>query len=295
MSEPTINEKFQTLLPPLLAEEYNQLEESILAHGVKETIKVWRGQIVDGHNRFSICKKHDLTYPVKDVYFADEDAALEWILTNQLGRRNLTANQKTIFIGELYELRKKNVGEHKGNQYTNFGIVQNLHNSKAAEINTANFAQLADADELTVEYDEDYGQYAEPETTAESIAKQFGVSPRTVHNAAKVVEKLKGDDELTRQFLEGKIKRRDLLETVTPATIRRIAEKEAITTDAGARWRDSTNKIYTQIASIVAHGGIENLAGKWSSANQTKWRDELRRLSGIFDTYADQLEELINE
>lgn len=36
----------------------------------------------------------------------------------QLGRRNLTDEQRTLLIGKMYQARKKSVGEHTGNQYT---------------------------------------------------------------------------------------------------------------------------------------------------------------------------------
>ena len=36
----------------------------------------------------------------------------------EIGRRNLTDEQRTVLIGKMYEARKKHVGEHAGNQHT---------------------------------------------------------------------------------------------------------------------------------------------------------------------------------
>lgn len=117
MQELIINPKFQNLLPALAGGEYAELEQSILTNGVRESIKTWNGQIVDGHNRFAICQKHDIPFETETLDFTDEDAVFEWIFINQLGRRNLTEQNKTLFLGQLYNLRKKKQGAESGNQH----------------------------------------------------------------------------------------------------------------------------------------------------------------------------------
>ena len=53
-----IHPELKNLIPPLSPEEYTQLEQNILAYGCRDPIAHWRGIIVDGHNRHSICTKH---------------------------------------------------------------------------------------------------------------------------------------------------------------------------------------------------------------------------------------------
>ena len=51
--------EFQSKIPPLTFEELNQLEANILRDGrILNPIIVWEGLIVDGHNRYTIAKKH---------------------------------------------------------------------------------------------------------------------------------------------------------------------------------------------------------------------------------------------
>jgi len=85
----TINQYFKNLIPPLSSDEFSQLEENILAHGCLDAIKLWRGTIIDGHNRYEICQKHGLPYKVKKLRFGTKKDATIWIIENQLGRRNL--------------------------------------------------------------------------------------------------------------------------------------------------------------------------------------------------------------
>ena len=51
---------------------------------------LWDGMIIDGHNRYEICKQHGIEFEVKEVDFASREEAKLWILENQLSRRNLT-------------------------------------------------------------------------------------------------------------------------------------------------------------------------------------------------------------
>jgi hypothetical protein len=50
-----IDDHFQSLIPPLSAEEKAQLEENIKVEGCRDTLITWQGILLDGHNRFEIC------------------------------------------------------------------------------------------------------------------------------------------------------------------------------------------------------------------------------------------------
>ena len=42
--------------------------------------------------------------------------AIVWMCRNQLGRRNVTDEQKTVLIGEAYKAQKMSIGGDKGVQ-----------------------------------------------------------------------------------------------------------------------------------------------------------------------------------
>ena len=78
------------LLPPLSVEQFSSLESDILGNGCYAPIIVNEAMIViDGHNRFRICEKHDLPYKMLVFSFADLLEAKQWALDTQKGRRNL--------------------------------------------------------------------------------------------------------------------------------------------------------------------------------------------------------------
>lgn len=114
-----IDPEFRDKIPPLTEDEFTLLEENILSDGaVFSPLIVWGGTILDGHNRYEIIQKHpELTYAVHKLSFANRYEALSWICKNQLGRRNLTPQQKKYLIGQRYEAEKQADAFH-GNQHT---------------------------------------------------------------------------------------------------------------------------------------------------------------------------------
>jgi N6-adenosine-specific RNA methylase IME4 len=95
-----IKEEFKKLIPVLTEEEFKQLEDNCLADGIREKIITWNGFIIDGHNRYEIATRWNLEYQTKSKKFDSEDDVKIWMITNQLGRRNLE-----IFV--RYELEKE--------------------------------------------------------------------------------------------------------------------------------------------------------------------------------------------
>lgn len=114
-----IDAEFRDKIPPLTEDEFKRLEENIVADGiVREPLVVWNGTIVDGHHRWAIIQKHpEIPYTIKEMDFADRWAAISWMCSNQLGRRNITDAQRTYLLGKLYEARK-NTEKFHGNRYT---------------------------------------------------------------------------------------------------------------------------------------------------------------------------------
>lgn len=104
MGEIKIDSEFQTLIPPLTDDEFQRLEKSILAEGVREPIITWNDTIIDGHNRYRICEKHGIDCPSIRREFESRDAAKIWIIENQFGRRNLNAYSRSVLALELEPL-----------------------------------------------------------------------------------------------------------------------------------------------------------------------------------------------
>lgn len=93
-----IDPEFAALIPPLTPDEFSGLEKSILEEGCRDAIIVWGNIIVDGHNRFNICSKHNIPYRTEYRDFPNRETAMLWMLQNQLSRRNLNDFQRVEMV-----------------------------------------------------------------------------------------------------------------------------------------------------------------------------------------------------
>jgi hypothetical protein len=87
-----VDPEFAALIPPLTSQERELLEASLLQEGCRHAISVWAQQsiLLDGHNRLEICTRHGIPFTTRAVALKNREAAMLWVLNNQLGRRNLS-------------------------------------------------------------------------------------------------------------------------------------------------------------------------------------------------------------
>lgn len=180
-----IDQEFKELIPPLSKEEFNLLEENILKFGCIDPICTWNNTIIDGHNRYSICTKHNLKFNIQAFNFELREEAKDWICANQLGRRNISDETRKYLIGKRYEMEKILLNNPGGkNQY-----------SKIYKENE--------------EIKEEQDRIHRP-VTAIKLGKEYNVSTRTVltyANYSKAIDKLNTEEpDLTQKILNGEIK-----------------------------------------------------------------------------------------
>ncbi|HJV53776.1 MAG TPA: hypothetical protein VJ652_20080 [Noviherbaspirillum sp.] len=98
-----IHDELRDYTDPLTAAEYAALERSILAEGCRDALVLWRDVLIDGHNRYTICKKHGIEFKtVQNDGFGSLDEVKLWMIDNHLARRSVTDFQRGMFA-----LRKK--------------------------------------------------------------------------------------------------------------------------------------------------------------------------------------------
>lgn len=176
-----ILDELKDFIPPLSQDEYAQLEQNIISYGCKDAILIWEttkdkiGQegspeplylIIDGHNRYGICKKHGIAFNIQLLQFSGIKEVKDFMIETQLGRRNLTPQQASFFRGLRYNNEKAEKGKY-------------------------------DRDEHKVQNE----PYA---TTAQKLAKEYNVSESTIKRDAAFAKGLvKLDESLRNQILKG--------------------------------------------------------------------------------------------
>ena len=120
----TVDKEFEDLLPVLTLEESEKLENSILRYGMLDPIKIWQEPdtgkwiIIDGHNRYNILKKHDIEwhywqdYKIMGELESREDVK-QWMLEQQLGRRNLTEIERYEIVQKFKSVFQKRAKENQ--------------------------------------------------------------------------------------------------------------------------------------------------------------------------------------
>ena len=101
-----IDKEFKSLIRPLSEAEYLQLEANLIADGCRDPIITWKGFIIDGHNRYEICRKNRLPFKTQEMHFDSREEVIAWICANQLGRRNISEETRKYLIGVQYESEK---------------------------------------------------------------------------------------------------------------------------------------------------------------------------------------------
>ena len=187
--------EIQEYMIPLCEDEIFHLEKSLMEEGCRDPLVVWAKNdtefiIVDGHNRYEICKRRNIPFDLKIVSFASLEQVKSWMIENQMGRRNLTPYQLRYYRGLKYLSAKKKKGG-----------FENIKSKGKTE-----------------------------NSTARLLSKEFSVSASTIKRDAKFAEALNllgsFDAALKRKILSGqtKVKNTNLLQLINMKNPERIVK-----------------------------------------------------------------------
>jgi hypothetical protein len=188
-------DELKHLIPPLVADEFSQLEENLVQNGIRDAITVWETTVqvvlggldsgssdlklfegkkpedlvhilVDGHNRYAVAKSRNLDFRVSVLdTFKSVIEVKDYMINYQLGRRNLNPEQISYLRGLRYNHDKKVPGG-----------ADNAVGAARANV-------------------------------AETLAQEYGVSSRTIKRDAEFAEGIDKLDKVTKSdVLSGKAK-----------------------------------------------------------------------------------------
>jgi hypothetical protein len=101
----TVNEDLKAYIEPLTPDEHEALERSLLAEGCRDALVLWGDVLVDGHNRYGICQKHDLPFnTVQNPRLKTLEDVHLWMIDQHLGRRSVSDYQRGVLA-----LRKREI------------------------------------------------------------------------------------------------------------------------------------------------------------------------------------------
>ena len=112
--ELNINAELKELIPKLQQEEYSLLEKSLIEEGCRDSLITWNNTIIDGHNRYEICKANNIAFTTKEMEFENVEQVKEWMINNQFSRRNLPLYQRAVLALKLKPIYEERAKENQG-------------------------------------------------------------------------------------------------------------------------------------------------------------------------------------
>ncbi|HZK88153.1 MAG TPA: hypothetical protein VFC27_03280 [Anaerovoracaceae bacterium] len=113
-------------------------------------------------------RKHDVPFTTSSKEFDNEHDVINWIIDNQLARRNINEDQKAYLIGKRYQEEKKEEGRPKINN--NVATVTTLpsNNSRTEQ----KIAEQTQVSPKTVRNDEKFAN------AIDKVAENVGINPQ---------------------------------------------------------------------------------------------------------------------
>ena len=268
-----IDKKFRFLLPTLDEETFRLLEENILQHGCRDPLVLWNGILIDGYNRYKICRHHNIPFTTVNMEFGSREEVLIWIISNQVSRRNLTPIQLSHFRGLHYKAEKKIQGTN--NQF--------FQESEKSQNETFHLG-----------------------STANRLAEHYNVSRNTIIRNAKLADALnfigEFSPEAKRKILTGEIQisknRLEALSSVSEDEIEAavaqieegLFERRAPRQSQESKENhpsDSTLPEIKQLSTIIS-----SFARNFDSVLSQLSKDDSAKLKRVLRSTINQLEEL---
>lgn len=244
MYELKINPELRDFIPPLSGEEKKSLEDSLLKYGYKGApIYIWHNYIVDGHNRYNLCMKHNIEFPVEELDFGDEATiidVMEWMINTQLGRRNLPPQQRIAVVKKFEKKIQEQARENQSEAGKKFGNGKNSSSPNGEKLNDKKIR------------------------TDKELAKLAGVGTGTIARFNRVMSS--DDEELKKKLLADEVKINTAYE--------KIREKEKPKENVTSELLQTTPKTYQEAAQLF--GGLQqgHLPNRKNTEKSDNFTDE---------------------
>lgn len=95
---------YSEIFPLLEGADFDELVADIKQHGLREPIYLYRGDILDGRNRYRACQKANAKLQTT-TFMGDDKAALAFVVSLNAKRRHLNESQRAMAAAKIANLR----------------------------------------------------------------------------------------------------------------------------------------------------------------------------------------------
>lgn len=254
----TIIPELEALIPPLNFDEAEQLEANLIKNGCREALLIWATTeslvnpltekstpcyvLVDGHNRFRICQKNKIDFQIHLVSYKNMEEVREFMIDNQIGRRNLTPEQASYLRGMKYLNLKQNKGQYDR-------IEHNAQSEHYADSDSEN-------------HNAQNEHYDKKKKTAEVLGEKFNVGQATIRRDAEFAQGLEmlepslktavlaGQTNLTKSKIQQLSKKNNINEKVsTEQEVEELLDETTIASKTNAK--PKTEQLIEQLSKLI--------------------------------------------
>ena len=250
------------LFPALADEGLAALTEDIKAHGLREPIWLYQGQILDGRNRFAGCRALEIPCPTRDY---EGDDPLGFVVSLNLHRRHLNESQRAMVAAKLANMRQ---GER-----TDLPPSENspkVSQAKAADLLNISDFSLRAARKVRWQAQPEVIKAVEAGTMAVSAGAKLADQPAPVQRA--VVQEIK----------------RGAAKTV-PAALRQVQGTAPPPTRTEGHWLDplaqAQGVLRLAVQSFDSFGGMAAAIGRWSPEQRQMFRERVAYIDGVWQQF----------
>lgn len=170
-----IDPELRDYLTPLSEEEEKQLTGALIYEGCLSPLIVEAntGVLLDGHNRYRICKEHKIPFQIKTIQITKKSRQIEFVITNQLSRRNLSKDAFAKLVGDLYNMMKTRSADSPG-----FKVGHEFEGNRHTKGDNLVGGQIDHQPETK-------------KTAAQRVAEMTNTSERTARREGRLNEKIK--------------------------------------------------------------------------------------------------------
>ena len=185
-----IDPELNSIMSELAKDEKDTLEKSLLQDGYKgPPIVVWEDTIIDGHNRYELCRKHNIPFEVQEMQFDSKEEVIQWMIRAQIGRRNLNHAQRMQLAERFRPLLEQQARKNQGTRNDLLNIPQNLVESDSSKNIPQNLG------------DSKKKRESKSREVNSQLAKIANVSPETYRKGVKVLNS--NNEDLRQDMLSG--------------------------------------------------------------------------------------------
>lgn len=158
------------IFPLIDGQAYDDLKADIFKHGVRETIWLYEGKILDGRNRYRAACELDIQFVGFKVFDGDDAAA--FVVSLNLHRRHLNEAQRGMVAAKL-----ANMAQGQRTDIQPSANLQNVSQSDAAEMLNVSTRTVASAKKVIEEAPQEVVQAVERGSMSVSLAAKVAALP----------------------------------------------------------------------------------------------------------------------